>query len=75
MKNLKRILAMIGAILLVLMYVLTLVSVLIDSQYSHSLFKASVFCTFAVPVFIYAVNLVYRLIKDKDNDINKSDKE
>lgn len=65
MKKIKRVLAIIGVILLVGMYALTLISAVIDSPYSEPLFKASVFSTFAIPVLIYGINLVYRLIKDR----------
>lgn len=68
MTKAKRVLAIIGVILLVSMYGLTLISAFIDSPYSLSLFKASVFSTIAVPIFIYAIMLVYRLIKSKQEE-------
>ena len=49
----KRILAIIGVIILVMMYVLTLVFALMKSQYSFQLFIASAFCTVAVPFMIH----------------------
>ncbi len=73
MKKAKRIVAIIGVVLLVSIYVLTLVSALIDSPYSQPLFKASVFSSIAVPVFIYAVMLVYRLIKSKHEEKKNED--
>lgn len=73
MKKAKRILAIIGVILLVAMYALTLISVLIDTPYSESLFKASIFSTIAVPIFIYGVMLVYRLMKGKSEEPNSED--
>ena len=68
MKKIKRVLALIGVVLLVSMYIITLISALIDSPYSNSLFQASIFATFVVPIFIYGVMLIYRLLKDKNND-------
>ena len=68
MTKAKRVLAIIGVILLVSMYGLTLISAFIDSPYSLSLFKASVFSTIAVPVLIYAIMLVYRLLKSKQEE-------
>lgn len=66
MKKIKRVLAILGVVLLLSMYLVTLISALIDSPYSFSLFKASVFSTVAVPIFIYAIMLVYKVIKGKD---------
>lgn len=69
MKKVKRILALIGVILLVSMYILTLVGALIAPEYSDALFKASIYCTFVVPFMLYAYMLVYRLLK-KNSDNN-----
>lgn len=68
MKKSKRIAAMIGVILLISMYILTLVSAIIATKYAHSLFLASIFCTFAIPVTLYAYMLIYKLVHKK-NDI------
>lgn len=70
MKKIKKVLAVIGVVLLVSIYIITLVSSLIDSPFAHSLFKASLFSTFAVPVFLYAVMLVYRLLKERNDNSN-----
>ncbi len=70
MKKLTRISAIIGVILLLSIYVITLVSSFVDSPFAHSLFKASLFSTFAIPVFIYGMMLVYRLIKEKNDNLN-----
>lgn len=63
MKKTKRILALVGAILLVSIYVLTLVGAVTHSKYSDALFKASLYSTFVVPVMLYGYILVYRLVK------------
>jgi len=68
MKKGKRIIAVIGIILLVGMYASTLIFALIDRSASMSLFKASVACTILVPVLIYAYTLVFKLLKDKNKD-------
>jgi len=67
MKKGKRILAIIGIILLVGMYASTLLFALIDRSASLGLFKASIACTILVPVLIYAYTLVYKLAKDKND--------
>lgn len=68
MKKTKRILALTGAVLLILMYACTLIFAFIDHSESMGLLKASVACTILVPVLLYAYSLVYRLLHQKDDD-------
>lgn len=49
----KRILALIGVIILVSLYILTLVFALTKSAYSFQLFLVSAFCTIAIPFMIH----------------------
>ena len=63
MKKGKRILALIGAIALVLMYISTLIFAFIDTNMSAGLLRASIACTILLPVLLYAYSLVYRLSK------------
>ena len=65
MQKLKRLLAMIGAILLIILYVSTLIFSLMDSELAHGLLKASIFCTIAVPVILYACMLAYRVLRGR----------
>ncbi len=66
MKKARRILAAVGAILLIAMYVMTLVFALIDSPMSRNLLMASIACTIILPVLLYAFELVYRVVKRND---------
>lgn len=63
MKKIKQILALTGAILLIVLYLSTLIFSLMRSEMAQGLFKASVFCTVAVPVLIYAYMLIYRVLR------------
>ncbi len=63
MKKVKRILAIIGCILLVSMYVATIVLAITDDPYTMSAFRASIYCTIIVPVLIWAYGFIYRLLK------------
>lgn len=63
MKKFKRIFALIGAIILVALYVSTLVFALMDNPYSDGLLKASIACTILLPVLLYAITLVYKHMK------------
>lgn len=67
MKKGKRVLAMIGVILLVGLYLLTIIAALTASPNSYGFFMASIFCTIAIPILIYGYMLIYRLIKNKDH--------
>lgn len=62
-KKIKRILALTGAVVLVLMYVVTLVLAITDNANTMNYFKASVTLTVAVPILIYGYQLVYRVLK------------
>lgn len=77
MKKTKRILALIGAVLLILLYASTLLFALTDHSQTHGLFKASIACTILVPVLLYAYTLFYRLLRkddsDDSNDENKAE--
>lgn len=76
MKKIKQILAILGCILLVGLYVSTLVFALIGSEDTMNLFRASVYATVVVPVLIWAYSFIYRLLKNHFGDSKKdSDKE
>lgn len=68
MKNVKRILALSGAILLTALYVSTLVFALLDSPLSFGLLKISVAATILLPVLLYACILFARLNHRDDQD-------
>lgn len=61
----KRLFAILGILLLLGMYVMTLVFVLIGSDWAMTAFKASILCTIAIPCLLYAMILVYRLLNKK----------
>ncbi|NLC04575.1 MAG: hypothetical protein GX787_09905 [Tissierellia bacterium] len=75
MKKLTKVTAIIGVVLLISIYVITLVSSLMNSPFAHSLFKASLFSSFAIPVFLYAVMLVYRLLKKRNDNLDIKESE
>lgn len=69
MKKTKRILAMTGVVLLILMYASTLIFAFIDHTKSQGLLKASIACTILVPVLLYAYTMFYKLAhKDNPDD-------
>ena len=64
MKKVKRILALIGIVLLVSLYVITFVLALTDDPNTMNAFRASLYCTFLVPVLIWAYTFIYKLLKN-----------
>lgn len=73
MKNTKRVLALIAAILLFGMYLSTLIFALIGSPHSTDLLWASIACTIILPVLIYGYQLVFRLTHPDDQDDQKKE--
>ncbi|MCD8011798.1 MAG: hypothetical protein LUG99_01215 [Lachnospiraceae bacterium] len=61
-QTLKRIAAMIGVILLVGMYLATLILALSSSPQAQNLLMASIVCTVVIPILIYAMELVARML-------------
>ena len=69
-KKTKRVLALCGAILLLGMYVVTFILALTTNEATKGFFMASVACTFLVPIFIYAMQLVANFLRGKGSDEN-----
>lgn len=62
MKKIKRVLAGVGALILVGMYISTLIFSLIGSPEALNWLKASIACTILLPVLLYAYTLVYKIL-------------
>ena len=62
MKKAQRILAAVGIILLIGLYLSTLVFALLGKDF-FPMFIASLFSSFALPVLIWAYGFIYKLIK------------
>ena len=74
----RRIGAWIGIILLLGIYVVTLVSAILQKESTSGLFVASLFCTFVVPVWVFVLQAIYnRTHKDAvgKSEISKMQKE
>jgi membrane protein implicated in regulation of membrane protease activity len=59
----KRPLAMIGLIFILSMYIIAIISAFSHHPESKNWLMAAIFSTVIVPVFLYAVQLVYRVLK------------
>ncbi|MBQ4563336.1 MAG: hypothetical protein IJA58_02515 [Lachnospiraceae bacterium] len=65
LSTVRRVLAMAGIVLIVLMYLATLVFAFIDPTQSKSWLMASIFTTFFVAFILYAFNLLLKMLQDK----------
>lgn len=71
MKNLKRLLAVIGIILLAGMYVLTFILALTDNSAAGNMIMASLYATVIIPILLYAFLLVCHWTHQKNDVIPK----
>lgn len=61
--KIKRVVALLGVVILVGLYLITLILAIVDPTASKDWLKASIICTIIIPVFFYAYLLVYRNLK------------
>ena len=71
MKKSKRIMALIGAILLILLSVSTLIFAFIDSVVSQKLLMAAIATTILLPVLLYIYSLFSRTSHTDNSDSNE----
>lgn len=70
MKNGKRIAALAGVVLLVVLCIVFFVSAIFAKPESNGLFMASLYSMIAVPILIYGFLLVYKQVSKKDEGIS-----
>ncbi|MCD7824684.1 MAG: hypothetical protein LUH14_01730 [Clostridiaceae bacterium] len=73
MKKLKRILAAAGLLILAAMYLMTIVSAVLATPETAKFFTASLVATLMVPVLIYVILLIYRLLGGNDTEQPKEE--
>ena len=61
----RRVVALVGIILLAGLYASTLVFALMDSPAAKGLLMGAIFCTVAVPVLLYAMTLVAKNLRGR----------
>lgn len=64
----KRALAIVGLVLICSLYLIALVSAFSHSAESKKWLMAAIYSTVVIPAFIYAAQLVVRVIKPNDNN-------
>ncbi len=66
MQKLKRILALLGVVILVGMYVLTLVFALSSNPNANNMLMASIACTVIIPCLLYGMILIARVLDNRN---------
>lgn len=72
MKKAKRILAIIGIILLVLLYLSTLLFAILGKEFMNW-FMAAIATTIILPIFIWALGYVYNLVNHPEEENESED--
>ena len=62
----SQIIALLGVVVLVGMYIVTLILGIINHNQATNLFKLSVFATFIIPIIIYVFLMFYKLSHKND---------
>jgi len=71
----KRVLAIVGVILLVALYVSTLIFAIIGSDDAMLMFKASVIMTIVVPALLWGYTVIYRVMRNDEPIVMQNDEE
>ena len=74
MKKVKRIIALLGVILLLALYISTIVLACIGSENALNLLRAAIYATIVVPVLLWAYSFIYKLLKNNNSQEKESDK-
>ncbi|MCD8216558.1 MAG: hypothetical protein LUD01_00665 [Clostridiales bacterium] len=74
MKKVKRIIAMIGVIALLALYVSTIVLAIIGSEQAMNLLKAAIYSTVVLPVLLWTYTFIYKLLKDHFSTGNEEER-
>ena len=62
MKKIRKILAILGIVVLAGLYLSTLVFALMDSEKSLQMLQGSLYLTITFPVVLYGIQLIYKLL-------------
>ena len=72
-KNIKRLLAAAGVVLLAALYLITLICAIFDMSMGMVMFKASVMCTILAPILLWGYMVIYRIAKGKnEQELNET---
>ena len=69
MKTIKQILAVVGIVCLLLLYLVTFIAACFKTPAAQQLFRASLGCTILIPVFLYLVLMVARVVRPQKSPV------
>lgn len=72
-KKVKQVLAIIGIVIILGLYATTLILAICGNENTHGLFMASIFATVMVPVLIYIIQWLYKLVKKQAEETKTKD--
>lgn len=75
MRQMKRIICLVGVIFLLGLYLATLISAFFTTKATAGLFKACIFSTIVVPIVLYGYLLIYRVLKNNNSHKDKKETE
>ena len=68
MKNFKKIVCILGVVILVGIYILALISAIFNKEGSNGLFMAAIYSTVVIPAFMYAILLLHKVLSKRNNN-------
>lgn len=68
MKKAKRVLALVGVLILAGLYLLTLISAILVTPATKEFFRISLLATLIIPILIYVYALICRLITGREEE-------
>lgn len=74
MKKVKRVLALIGVLILAGLYLVTLISAVLVTPATKEFFRISLLATLIIPILIYVYTLICRLITGRDEEVPHREK-
>ena len=74
MKRIRQILALVGIAALTGMYIVTLVLGITASPATQGMLMASLMCTVLIPIILYAMMLVARVLENKEEKPDRKEK-
>ena len=74
MEKVKRIIALIGVILLIALYAATLILAIFGNENSSDLLRLAIYATIVVPVLLWAYSFIYKLLKNHYSDRDDQEK-
>ena len=67
MKRVKQVLAVFGIVIIAALYITTLILAVTGGESTKQLFIASIVATVVVPCFMYIINWVFKLIRERNS--------